>query len=234
MKRLVLVGEGHGECSALSTLARKILNSNANGGSFFVDHDIVRAGGVPGLVKWDHSLQKADFTEWNRKIKLASKRRDVAGVIAIFDGDCPHFPAGSRKLFCPVTAARQMAAAASETGAGATFSLAVVFACKEYESWLIASIESIAGKSILDRPAYPTGLTAPEGDPQSHGKRWLEKNISGYRPTRDQNVLTELLDLSIVRGKNVRSFARLETAVDQVVNAANAGVFVCTPNHPNA
>ena len=120
--------------------------------------------------------------------------------------------------------------AAAEAGAGKIFSLAVVFACVEYETWIVAGAESLAGKSFKDgRQALPAGVEFPEGNPESHGKRWLEKHCQGYRPTRDQGALTELIDFRVVREKKLRSFARLEHAIDQLLEAAGKDTFISTP-----
>jgi hypothetical protein len=171
MKRLVLLGEGHGETSALPILARKLLREKDRDQLFFVDDDIVRAGGASGLVKWDKQKNQADCREWNRKIGVAARRSNLGGILAVFDGDARTFPAGSQSLFCAATAAKLMTIAAAEAGAGKIFSLAVVFACVEYESWIIAGAESLAGKSFKDgRPGLPRGLKFPAGDPESHGK----------------------------------------------------------------
>jgi hypothetical protein len=123
-----------------------------------------------------------------------------------------------------------MTGAAAAAGAGKTFSLAVVFACIEYETWIIAGIESLAGKKYKDgRPALPPNHKFPPGDPESHGKRWLEQNCRGYRPTLDQSALTELLDLNLVRAKNLRSFKRLDHAIDQLLNAVGSGSHISAP-----
>ena len=98
-------------------------------------------------------------------------------MLAIYDGDAKHFPAGSSCPFCAYTAAKTMAAAAAEAGAGKVFSLAVVFARCEYETWLIAGVESLSGRRLPDgRLALPAGLTFPGGDPESHGKGWLVRH----------------------------------------------------------
>ncbi len=230
MKRLVLLGEGHGEVSALPILARRLLQEKNLGASLFVDDQLVRVGNAGGLIKWDKQNKKQKSQEWSRKLRLASRRPNLGGVLAVFDGDARTFPAGSSTDFCAATAAKLMATEAVEAGAGKTFSLAIVFACVEYESWIIAGVESLAGKLFKDgRPALISDLKHPVGNPESHGKRWLEKNCSGYRPTRDQSLLTELVDLKIVREKNLRSFARLENALNQLLEANKSGSFISTP-----
>jgi hypothetical protein len=124
-----------------------------------------------------------------------------------------------------------MAQAACKIGAGKNFSLAIVFACIEYESWLIAGTESLAGKAYHDgRPILPQGMVFPEGARESHGKGWLERNCpTGYRPSRDQGPLTELVDLRIVRSKQLRSFSRLDHAIEQLLDAARGEVCIVTP-----
>jgi hypothetical protein len=79
------------------------------------------------------------------------------------------------------------------------------------------------------RLALPRDVQFPAGDAESHGKGWLEQHSPGYRPTRDQASLTELLDFQVVRGKGVRSFQRLEHAIEQLLDAAAGGSHVATP-----
>lgn len=231
MKRLVILGEGHGEVSALPVLAKKILLEKDAERRLFVDEGIIRAHNPSGLVKWSKEQRRPNFDEWFKRIRIAARRPNLGGILAVFDGDAKKFPAGSDSLFCAVTAAKLMAEAATKIGAGKNFSLAVVFACIEYESWLIAGTESLAGKSFKDgRTILPKGVLFPEGAPESHGKGWLERNcVTGYRPRRDQCPLTELLDLQIVRGKQLRSFSRLDHAIEQILDAAKNDVCIVTP-----
>jgi hypothetical protein len=230
MKRLVILGEGHGEVSALPVLARKVLREKDSEQRLFVDGDIIRTGNPLGLVKWDRQQNKADDKEWLRYIRIAAHRSNLGGILAVFDGDANKFPAGANSPFCAATAAKSMALAAAQIGAGRIFSIAVVFACIEYESWIIAGAESFAGKSFTDgRPALQRDVIFPADNPESHGKRWLEKNCPGYRPHRDQRLLTELLDLGVVRNKRLRSFSRLDHAIDQILEAVSKNSYIATP-----
>ena len=227
MKRLVLLGEGHGEVSALPVLVDRLRREKDPHNALFVDHDVIRG---PNPVKWDKQTACPDYSKWVSRITLAARRRDVGGVLAIYDGDLPSFPAGSGSRFCAATAARSMTGAAAAAGAGKIFSLAVVFACVEYETWIIVGIESLAGRKYKDgRPAMPPNLKFPPGDPESHGKKWLEQYCRGYRPTLDQSALTELLDLNLVRAKNLRSFKRLDHAIDQLLTAVGSGSHISAP-----
>jgi hypothetical protein len=229
MKRLVLLGEGHGEVSALPILINKLLEEKGATRSLYLDRDVIRTG-FSSLVKWDKTKKQPDYSIWLSRVALATGRREVGGVLAVYDGDIPQFPAGSESAFCPATAAKSMAEAAKASGAGKLFSLAVVFACPEYETWLVAGAESFAGRQLSDgRVLLPKDVNIPTSDFESRGKRWLEKHCEGYRETRDQAMLTELLDVDILRGKNLKSFTRLEHAIDQLLEATEKSQYVATP-----
>jgi hypothetical protein len=229
MKRLVLLGEGHGEVAALPVLVGKLLKEKGSERSLFLDRDVIRTSPAR-LVKWDKAKKQADYSQWVARVSLAARRQNVGSVLAVYDGDARMFPAGSVSTFCAATAAKSMAASAISAGAGKIFSLSVVFACSEYETWLVAGAESLAGRYLSDgRLALPKHAKFPAGDPESHGKRWLEQNCESYRPTRDQTALTELLDLQSVRAKKVRSFIRLEHALDQLLAAVAIDRHISTP-----
>jgi len=230
MKRLVLLGEGHGEVSALPILVTKLLREKSGSDPLHLDREVIRTN-PNRLVKWDKANKQPDFSECVAKVTLAARRPKVGGVLAVFDGDAKRFPAGAVNDFCAATAAKMMAAAAWQAGAGKLFSLCVVFACSEYESWLVGGAESFAGRALNDgRILLPTHAKLPSADHESRGKRWLEQNCVSYRPTRDQRALTELLDLQCVRDKKLRSFERLEHAIEQLQEAVAKDRHVATPS----
>ena len=230
MKRLVLLGEGRGDAEALPVLVRKLLSGRGTERPFFVDPNVIRKCSATDMVKWNKGEQKADYAKWRDRVELARRRSNLGGVLAVMDGDMETFPAGSGSPFCPATAAKALTAEAAGIGAGQTFSLVVVFACAEYETWLVAGAESLAGRKLADgRLALSPNVEFPSRDHESRGKRWLQKHCHGYRETRDQSVLTEMLDLAVVRAKNLRSFTRLDHALDQLLQAEAAGSFIATP-----
>jgi|ERR1043166_119087 hypothetical protein len=230
MKQLVLLAEGHGETSALPILVRKVLLEREPDKRPPLDKNVIRFG-ASRVFRWDKTANRPDYGEWLKAIRLAGRRSKGGGVLAVYDGDLSSFPPGSGAAFCAFTAATSLAAAAVEGGAGKTFSLAVVFACVEYETWLVAGAESLIGRRLKDgRLGLPTNTTLPLGDPESHGKRWLEKNCPNYLTARDQSALTELLDLECVRAKGLRSFRRFEHAVDLLLEAIASGSHICNPS----
>lgn len=223
-KRLVLFGEGDGDVTALPVLVRRLLTERGGWDTLHLDPNCLKVGDV-------HRLSK----NWQRMVKYALKRRDVGAMLVVLDGDADFFPAGSQQTFCAAAVAAELAQRAkAEVGAGERFSLALVFACCEYESWLIAGAESLAGKRLSDdRLALPPETQAPEGDLEvtpRGAKEWLGKRMgSGYKERLDQAEFTQAVDLSIIRNRRMRSFQRLENAISQLVEANRTGQHVCTP-----
>jgi hypothetical protein len=223
-KRLVLFVEGEGESEAVPRLVKRLLTEQAAWDAVILDEDSFRVGSV-------NRLAKDGFREWKRKLGAALKRTNVGAVLLLLDGDVKRV--GSDE-FCVVAVARSLAKEAVTVGAGKTFSAAVVFAIKEYESWLIAGIESLAGVKLPDgRLIAPIGTKAPEGDLEQSprdAKGWLGDRIEGgYKPTRDQLAMTDMVDLQVVRDRQLRSFHRLESALGQLVAALRADKPVATP-----
>jgi hypothetical protein len=97
------------------------------------------------------------------------------------------------------------------------FSVVVVCAKCEYESWFLASLETIQpGRAYQQDPEL-----------RRDAKGWLKKEF-GYRPTRDQARLTRDLDVDLALERS-RSFRRLHHAFVEIVAAARAGQPVITP-----
>jgi hypothetical protein len=229
MMRLVLIGEGHGETSALPVLVKKCLSEKGQALPVFVDKDVIR---LPSsrVFRRHEGTDQPDLAEWLKAVTIGVRRQDTVAVLAIYDGDLRFFPPGSQIRFCAARVAKALAAKGKEIGAGRAFSLSVVFACVEYETWLVAGIESLRGRPTADgRLLIPKTATFPSGEAESHAKRWLERNCPDYRPNRDQSALTELLDLSCVRSKKLRSFRRFEHALEQLIEAAVTGSHISSP-----
>jgi len=136
VKKIVLFVEGEGEADAAPLLLKKIISENsAAWSSVSLDPTPFRVGQVNRLMK-NGNLQK--------KLKAALLRGNVGAVIVLLDGDVKV----DGKPLCAAKVGVEMAKLALETGAGSTFSVAVVFALQEFESWLIASYETIGGNKI--------------------------------------------------------------------------------------
>lgn len=131
---------------------------------------------------------------------------DCAGVLVLFDledaGPCEIGPAVAQQI----------------RGQGPwPFSIAVVCAHREYESWFLASLATIhPDHAIPENPEAPRDA-----------KGWLKREF-GYREVRDQAGYTQALDVELA-AQNSRSFQRLCHAIKQLVQAHTAGQHVVTP-----
>jgi Domain of unknown function (DUF4276) len=154
MRRLILFVEGEGDEQAVPTLVKRLLNEQGGWHDILLDSDTFRVGGVNKLVK-------DDFRDWKRYLNASLKRRNVGAVLLVLDGDSDKV--GGKK-FCAAAVARSLAIAATHVGAGQSFSVAVVFARQEYETWLMAGFPSLLGRRLPDGRLIEAKLNAPEGD----------------------------------------------------------------------
>ncbi len=214
MKRIVLFVEGEGDALAMPVLVKRLLTQMQAWDYVYLDSN-------PFVVKSVGKLIKNDYRNWIRWLGAAAKRGDAGAVLLVLDGDSPRIQG---EVFCAANVARKLAREATHARGGELFSVATVFACQEYESWLIAGVESLAGKPLKDgRWGVNPEITPPDGDLESaprDAKRWLRKVMaSGYNQVKDQVFLTEIVDLGLIRDRPMRSFLRLENAVSQIVSA---------------
>jgi hypothetical protein len=224
MRRLVLFVEGKGDSSAAPTLVRKLLHKHPNwSNTLLLDTN-------PFVVRSLGNLVKDSFHDWKRKLKAALERQNLGGVLLILDGDTKWVDG---KELCPAIVARELATAAKDVGAGSTFSVAVVFARQEFETWLIAGTSSLAGKELPNGRRIARNAATPEGDLEStirDAKGWLKKVVAGgYKCARDQGELTKLVDVDVIRARNLRSFRRLESALLELLCAIQQNSHIASP-----
>lgn len=224
-KRLVLLVEGQGDVEAAPVLVKRLLGTHAAFDAVFLDPHPLRVG--------EYSrLSRSDFGEWRRLLQNAMKRKNLGGCVLLLDGDSNAKVDG--QPFCAMRAARRLATEAQKVGAGTLFSAAIVFACMEFESWLIAGVESLLDKPFQDgRQELPRAVANIPADPESaprDAKGWFRTLLkTGYKPTRDQAELTWLVNLTSIRNRNMRSFLRLESAISELVAAIRSGNHAVTP-----
>jgi hypothetical protein len=236
-KRLVLLVEGQGDVEAAPVLVDRLLKEYNSAEPVFdavcLDRLPLRVGEFAKIRRNRDQRGVHDFAEWRRFLEMATRdRRNVGGCILLLDGDSPVSIAG--RPFCAATAARILAAEARKVGAGKLFSLGIVFACMEFESWLISGIESLQDRRLAnERHGIKKTTVSLPPDPETaprDAKGWIGKVMTmGYSPTRDQAELTQLVDLEVVRKRSPRSFRRLESALKQIVAAIRSGNHVVSP-----
>src|SRR5258708_39894910 len=153
-KKLVLFVEGSGDVNAAPALVKRLLTEGNAWSSLIL-------APTPFRVKGWGYLLKEKGKEWIRFLKAtAVTHRPLGGVLLLLDGDIK-----SQGAFCARNKAWELSKLAREAGAGSRFSVATVFAIKEYETWLIAGVESLAGKPLPDgRPGVKAGIVAPSTD----------------------------------------------------------------------
>ena len=208
MPHIVPVVEGPGDLLATPILLRKILYDQCNRFDIGVGRP-KKANGKGNLTR-----------DLERFLKYAALHPDCAGILVLIDSDND----------CPVELAQDYCARARQTGLSVP--IVVVCAVREYEAWLIASLDSIkdnprGGSPIISAEASYSG----DVESMSDAKDWLGDQMpSGraYRETTDQASLTNLIDISLA-ASNSRSFVRLCHAVDEMVAAIDSGTAMITP-----
>jgi hypothetical protein len=223
-KRLVLFVEGDGDREAVPVLVKRLL-TNLHAWDFLILEP------RPYVVGEVNALLKDNCSKWVRLLAAAAKDANVGAILLVLDGDIRKVPG---KAFCARDVARTLARESARARGGEQFSVGVVFACQEFESWLIAGVESLAGKRLSDgSPAVRPGVEPPQGDLEQSprdAKGWLRNVMeAGYNPSRDQSVLTAIVDLGLVRSRSMRSFRRLEHALEQIVTAIRDASPIVSP-----
>lgn len=99
------------------------------------------------------------------------------------------------------------------------FPIVVVFACREYESWFLAGLTSIA----LGSSHFPDGLTYPNDPEAKRGaKEELDKQMPPllkYKEVLHQAEFSKLL--SFEEARRAPSFRRLERALGELLAAVD-------------
>ena len=228
MKKIVLFVEGDGDEIAMPHLISRLLTEQNAWDAIILDPNPFRVGQI-------NKLLKDDYREWKRKLQACLKRPKVGGILLILDGDIKRVIGGGS--FCAASVAQSLAEVAKTVGGGSIFSVASVFAVQEYESWLIAGVESFSGKTFPDERTVPSDIKPPDGNLEESprgAKGWLHRAIEGgYKETRDQITLTQWLDLELVRNRGMRSFIRLESAVTELVTAIRDDRHIVSPLRPD-
>lgn len=179
MAKIAAIVEGDGEVEAVPVLIRRI----------GLEVSPLSPPNVPRpiRVRRQRILKEGEL---ERYVRLAADHAgDGGGILILLDanGDCP-------AEIGPFVQRR-----ARTAGPGCRIE-AVLAKC-EYETWLIAAAESVAGaRGILP------DTSAPE-DPESirGAKEWLRNRMRGpyrYRPTADQAALTARFDMASARRRS--------------------------------
>lgn len=208
MRALHLLVEGAGDEQAVPILLRRLLHEEHQRYDWLVDpKHLMKVG---SLAKLRNRL--ADYIEHLRT------KPSCAGAMILLDLE-DQFPREEAPALAEEIAALQQL----------PFPIVVVFAYKEYESWFLASLASIAAGS----PHFPDGLTYPNDPEAKRGaKEELDKRMPPlvkYKEVLHQAEFTKLL--SFADARRAPSFRRLERALSELLTAVDrdGGMGVISP-----
>src|SRR5262249_30018340 len=147
--------EGDGDALAVPVLVKQLLTELDAWQHVTLDDPPFKVGNVAEITR-------GEGKEWIRLLKAAQKKPPLGGVLLVQDGELGRI---RNEEFVTCRFATRLAEWSKAAGAGSLFSVAVVFACTEFESWLIACADRLAGQKLTDgRPGIVEGTTIPPGD----------------------------------------------------------------------
>ena len=195
MPTIVPIVEGPGDVAAFPPLLVKILQQ-VNCRS-----DVIVAHGKGSVVNAQNKQKLEKHLE--KFLRHAQNKPDCGAIIVLVDADDD----------CPVIRFEQMTHRCCQ--AGLQVPVQVVYAHRMYESWFLASIETIRGRHGISEEASLEVAVETVGSP----KKWLSDRMphgSTYKETTHQVSLSKEIDLDMACEKS-RSFRRLCHALEQLV-----------------
>lgn len=169
------VVEGHGEVQSVPALIRRIAQQLNPALAVVIPH--------PVRMPKSKLLKQGELERATQLAALNAGREGGILVVLDSDEDCP--ARLGPELLERVHAAR------------ADLPSAVVLAKREFESWFLASAESLRGSNRL-----PEDLESPHDPEEIRGaKEWLRQHIrdGAYAPTVDQASLVHAMDFVLAR-----------------------------------
>ena len=197
MPTIVPVVEGDGDAAAVPELLMRILHERYNRYDVFVAQGkskVVKANGRQNLEK-----------KLDKFLQHAQRKPRCRAILVLLDAD----------VDCPVTLAQQLSQHCDSVRTRCP--VQIVCALTSYESWFLASLNTIRGRHGIPSTA------ALSGDPEdaSNPKQWLTDQMpsgQAYKETTHQVSLSRVIDLDLVY-RNSRSFRRLCHALEQLLCA---------------
>lgn len=186
---MILIVEGHGDVESLPILIRRI-SSELDNSKY---REILRNNVI--RISRSRLLRNGEV---ERAVQAASiKLNNTGDVLIVLDSDDDD----------PETLENSLNTRAK--AAAPHLNVSAVVAVREYEAWLIHSIESLRGKRGL-----PTDISPPQNPDSIRGaKEWISKRMVGqtYSEIADCAALTAQMDLNLAL--NSDSFKKLCNAV---------------------
>lgn len=189
--------EGDGDVDALPELLNRILSQRFN------RYDIVVPQGKSKVVK-ANGRQKL-INKLEKFLQHAQNKPNCGAILVLVDTDKD----------CPVTLAQQLNQRCESIGARCP--VQVVCAHRSYESWFLASLDTIRGQNGI----ACTAVLHCEVEDVARPKHWLNGQMppgQAYKETIHQGTLSRRIDLDLAY-RNSRSFRRLFHAMEELLGA---------------
>ena len=205
---IVPVVEGPGDRSAVPILLRRLLWEHFSNYDIGVDKT-KSAKGKPNLLR-----------NFEKFLRYASIEPSCAGILVLLDADDK----------CPVEEAKGLMERA--TALGLRQPVTIVEANRQYETWILANLDSQKGPEIKTKLRIAEATSYRGEIENTNAKIRLSSMMpSGraYKETRDQASLSPFIDIEHTRRRS-RSFRRLCHAVEEILCAIESGTPVVTPS----
>ncbi len=171
---IISIVEGQGDATAVPLLLRRILGEEFGRYDVKIKKPIIEHRG--NLVKKD---------KLSRAVEMAARKIVACGtgcILILFDADKD----------CPGKLAPRILRMAKD--ARSDMNISVVIVKKEYEAWLVASMETLS-ENVVNGIIEHSKKAEEISDP----KYFLKDSLGQYTPTVDQARLTAKIDIRIVR-----------------------------------
>ncbi len=197
MRTIVPLVEGDGDADALPELMARILREKYN------RYDVVVLQGKTKVVKANgrRNLEK----KLDKFLGHAQNKPECRAILVLVDADSE----------CPVTLAQQLSLRCVEIGTKSP--VQIVCAHRSYESWFLASLNTIKGRHGISNSA----VLLDDPDAVRNPKQWLGDQMpsgQAYKETVHQASLSRVIDLDMAC-QNSRSFRRLCHALEELLSA---------------
>ena len=200
MTTIVPVVEGPGDVAALPELLGRILLERFN------RTDVIVAQGKSGVVT-ANGRQKLE-SKLENFLQHAQNKPECDAILVLLDADDD----------CPVNLAQGILKRCEQLGL--TSPVEIVCAHREYESWFLASLDTIKGqRGISDTAALSHGA-----EDVQNPKQWITDQMppgQAYKETTHQASLTQHIDLGMAHS-NSRSFRRLCHALELLLDSTSS------------
>jgi hypothetical protein len=198
MPVIIPIVEGDGDATAVPLLLRRILGEHLQEYRWQI--------GGPKKAFSLHVLRQ----KLENYLRYAQRENDAAAILILLDLDdgCPEIEA--------IQLSQEIRALSPR------LPVAIVFAHREFETWFLASLETLGGSYGL-----PEGLSY-EGNVEDRrgAKEWLTRQMppgSIYKETIQQPSMASKVDLNLASQRS-RSFRRLLHAVEELVASTEGNV----------